>query len=304
MRAFLPMDIAKINLLSSTIPEFSTEEPAWDADTAFADSAIVSYLNSATPKLYKSLVANNLGNDPATSPTKWIEKSYTNRFRMFKWEHGHVSKGSSPMTVTIRPRGVVDAVMLGGLSAETVRVEVTNGIGGNVIFSRQQDLRSRQATTPYEWFYLPWEYATLYSNFDIPPSLDPVITMTLTSLTGICEIERFAVGQSVFLGDEEWDAQAEDEVFSDIDYDERGTPTLLPVPGVPTAELELILPASQINRVNKFKRAANARVACWSGMQRLDAYRETFSIFGVYQRFPLIAANHKEARFSLKIMGV
>lgn len=303
MRAFLPIDIAKDKLISSTIPEFSAEEPAWENDISFGDAVLVSYLDSATPKVYKSLVANNLGNDPAKSPTKWIEKTYTNRFRMFKWEHGHISQGISPMVVTIRPRKIIDAIMVGGIKAEKISIEVTDGMGGIVIFSDEKSLRSRQATTPYEWFYLPWEFDTLYATFSVPPSLDPIITVALTSTDGVCELERFAVGSSVYIGDEEWDGEADDEVFSDIDYDERGALTLNPVTGVPIAELELVIPASQINRVNKFKRAANARVACWHGMQKVHAYRETFSVFGVYQRFTLVPSNHREARFTLKLMG-
>lgn len=303
MRAFLPIDIGKDKLISSTIPEFSAEEPAWEAGTSFDDAALVSYLESATPKLYKSLVANNLGNNPETSPTKWIEKSYTNRYRMFQWQHGNVSSGTSPMIVTIRPRRVIDAVMLSGIKAEEVSIQVTDGVGGTVIFADEKNLRKRQATTPYEWFYLPWELETLYTTFSIPPSLDPVVTLTLTSVSGTCELERFAVGQSVFVGNEQWDGEADDEVFSDIDYDERGSLILNPVAGVPIAELDLLIPSSHVNRVNQFKRAANAKVVCWSGMRGVDMYTEAFSIFGVYQKFPLTAANLIEARYSLKIMG-
>lgn len=304
MRAFLPIDIGKDKLISSSIPEFSAEEPAWDATTSFSDGGFVSYINSDPPELYKSLVANNVGNNPTTSPAKWIRKSYTNRHRMFEWKHGNISVGSSPLVATIRPRATIDAMMLGGIVAESISVQVTDGIGGPVIFTDQKDLRNRQATTPYEWFYLPWEYETLYATVDIPPSLDPIVTITLTSVTGTCEIERFAVGQSIFIGEEEWDGEAEDEIFSDIDYDDRGTPTLSPVPGVPIAQLELSIPPSQINRVNKFKRAANAKVACWYGMYKLAAYRETFSIFGIYNKFVLLALNHKEAKYSLKLTGV
>jgi len=304
MRAFIPADITTEHLISSSIPEFDVDEPLWNATQSYAQGAIVSRLAGVIPKIFESLVSSNLNNDPLTSPTQWIEKSYTNRFRMFQWRHGNISIGASPLITTIRPRKRIDAVMLSGMIANNVSIEVRDGVGGEVIFSEQKNLMTRFPTNPYEWFFLESEQTKLYDTFEIPVSLDPVITMTLTSADGMCQIEYFGSGQSIYLGDEEWGGEAEDQSFSNIEYDKFGTLTELnPVEGVPEVQIELALPASHINRVNQFKRQANRRVVAWSGMRNVNAYQESFSLFGVYQEFKLIAANHKEASFSLSIMG-
>jgi hypothetical protein len=304
MRAFIPAEITTAHLVDSSIPVFDVDEPQYVDTKVYDQGEIVTDATGVIPKIYESLVANNQGNDPALSPTKWIEKSYSNRFRMFYFRHGHISIGASPLTVTIRPRKRIDAVMLGGLVANNVSVQVNDGVGGDVIFSEQKNLLTRYPTNPYEWFFVESEQTRLYDTFDIPVSPDPVITITLTSNDGICQIEYFATGQSVFLGDEEWDGEAEDQSFTNIEYDQFGTLTeLSPVEGVPEVRLELALPASHINRVNQFKRLANRRVVAWAGMRAIEAYQESFSLFGVYQDFNLTAANHKEATFSISIKG-
>ncbi|SFN10092.1 hypothetical protein, partial [Nitrosomonas communis] len=158
MKAFIPIDITDARFVSSTIAEPAAAEPAWNSGTTYAQDAEVSVITTDSHLVYKSLVAGNNNNPPASSPDKWFLKGYTNRFRMFDWNQGNPSKGLSPVTVTVKPGRRINAVMLEGLRAATVAITVQDGVGEPTVLTINKDLLNRHATTPYEWCFSPFVY--------------------------------------------------------------------------------------------------------------------------------------------------
>lgn len=302
VKAFLPIDITDAMLVSSSIVEPSASEPAWVAGT-YAEFARVSVIDTNSHLVYESLVGGNADN-PSTLPrTKWILKSYTNRFRMFEWNRGLPSVGGSPLTTTIRPGKRINAVVLIGIKAAVAEVTVQNGIGGDIVYSMTDDLLARHAMTAYEIAFTPFIYDTVFATFDIPPVGDPVITVRLTHPDGVCELGRFAIGMATDLGEVEWNTVAEDENYSEITYD-AGKAVFDPVPSMPGLEMQLAIDANRVNRALQFKGMANGKAVVWSAMHNIDAYRQMHVLIGPYQRFKFTTLNHKESAINLKIRGI
>lgn len=304
MKAFIPIDITDARFISSTLAEPAADEPTWNSGTTYAEFNLVSIVSANTHDVYESLQAANLNKPPATSLTWWKLKKKTNRFRMFDWNQGAASVGASPMTAAIRPGKRVSAVMLEGLIAATALISVQDGVGGAVVYSITKDLLERHVTTPFEYCFSPFIYSKTFSTFDIPPVLDPVITMTLTHASGTCEIGRFAAGLAYFLGTETWGSEIDSENYSTITWDAFGKATLVSIPSIPTMRMTIDADPALINRIQEFRELANGKAAVWSAMHTLSDYEQSHVLFGVYQRFPMISKNLRQAIFDLTLKGV
>ena len=140
VKAFIPMEITEARFINSTIIEPAVDEPTFNIGVTYNEFDQVSVISTDSHLLYESLINTNIGNAPATSPTAWILKSYTNRYRMFEWNNGSPSTGASPLTSIIRPGGRINAIALLGVRASMAFITVQDGVGGPVVFSLDQDL--------------------------------------------------------------------------------------------------------------------------------------------------------------------
>lgn len=305
VKAFLPIDITDDMLISSTIAEPDASEPEWDSTTTFSEGALCSVITANSHLVYESLQAGNLNHIPdKTLKTWWILKSYTNRFRMFNWYQGNPSSGQSPMTVVIRPKRRINALVLEGLKAAGLEVSIRNGIDGPVVYTIDGWLLSRNVSTFYEYFYAPFVYDRIVSAFDIPPIPDPVISVTLTDPSGICEIGRFGVGLSMDIGIVDWNSVSEDGSYSDVTFDSSGWPTLTPNEGASSLDMQIELDANRVNSVAQFKKMIKNKPVFWSAMEQVGSYSQMHVMIGIPERFRIIPQNHKTANIDLRLIGI
>lgn len=304
MRAFIPFEITDDMLISSSLDEPSTAEPLYNVNTSYALSDEVSDIQENSHLVYKSLVNNNLGN-ALTDTTKWKLKGKTNRHRMFDYNQGNPSIGQSPMTVVLRPGKRIDAIAL-DLKATELDITVRNGIDGPLIYSMDAYLLERNVTSWYEYFYAPFVYRRLISTFNIPPAPDPVIYLTLKDSTGTVELNRFAIGQSVYLGEiQDTDPIVDTNNYSQITTDDFGTTTFVPVPSKPKADLTVFAPASKTDLISQFKKESEAKIVVWSGLDDIDnPYAQSLIMFGFHRGFPIDPSDRNIVSFKLTIMGV
>lgn len=303
VKAFIPIDITDARFISSTIPEPVSGEPIFNLGDPYGEFDLASVVSANSHLLFESLINANTGNAPATSPTAWILKSFTNRFRMFEYNNGLPSTGASPLTTVIRPGSRINAISLLGVRASTASLTVRDGVGGPVVFSINQDLLARHAITPYEIAFSPFIYDNVVTTFDVPPVIDPVVTMTLTDPSGSCDVGRFAVGMAVDMGEVDWGTVREDENYSSITY-EAGFAKFDPVPSIPVLELPIEIDTARVNRARQFKEQANGKAVVWSAMTDIDYLREMHVVIGPYQRFRISTLNHRLAKIDLTIKGI
>jgi len=305
MRAFIPVDITDSMLVSSTISEPYASEPAWSAATTYAAGNLASVVTANSHLLYESLVGSNLNNPPATSPAYWILKSYTNRFRMFEWNQGDASTAESPISVVLRPGQRIDSICLEGMQASTVEIIVTNGIGGDVVYTYDADLLVRNVTSFFEFYFSPFLYKKTIVTFNIPPVPDPVITINLYDPSGTVSVSRIACGLSTYLGNIKWNPVSDSDNYSEIVWDDFGKATLTPVPSVPVTEQKVIVDINRVNLVRQFRDQVNAKASVWSGIDDMEyGYTESLILIGVYRNFRIDITNPSYAEVNLTLKGI
>lgn len=129
-----PIAITGPVLASSSVAEDDAAE--WSAVAGYAIGKRV--IKAATHRVYESLIANNVGNDPAATTGAWLDIGPTNRWAMFDQALGSVTTASEPIAVTLRPGAAVSGLAILDTTAATVRaqasgydrtVAVTDGAG-------------------------------------------------------------------------------------------------------------------------------------------------------------------------------
>lgn len=305
MRAFIPIDITDDMLISSTIVEPDAAEPAWNSAITYAADAVVSVVSANKHEIYVSAAAGNFNNPPATSPTKWVLKSYTNRFRMFEWNQGDPSVATSPLTVVLRPGSRIDALMLEGVKASVVDVTVRNGIGGPVVFTIDGYLLSRNVASFFDFLFAPFIYDKVVATFGIPPIPDPVVYLTLSDPSGTVELGRFAVGLSTYLGPIQWSPISDSDNYSEVTRDKFGRAKLTPIPSMPTNDIKLEPNANMTNLIRQFKVKSDAKAVVWSALDDMHSpYRESLVVIGVHSNFRIDISNNEFTVIDLAIKGI
>jgi hypothetical protein len=113
-----PVTLTTGMLVSSNVAE--TDWPEWSNVTVYADGAKV--IKAATHRIYESLVATNVANDPAGLSGKWLDVGPTNRWAMFDEALGTSTTRVGGVTVALAP-GAANALALLDVVGSTVRVQ-------------------------------------------------------------------------------------------------------------------------------------------------------------------------------------
>lgn len=296
MYVVLPVEItdASGRLTSTTIaePDATVSEVAWSAGTPYSLGDLV--VRTTTHKVYENVLAGTDAGLPESTPARWEDAGYTNKWAMFDTLRSTASvETSSPLIVEITPGGRFDSVGLLDVEATTARVEVYSG--ATLIYdSLDIDMSARRTTTWYEYFFGLFRYVPSVALFDLPPVSGAKVKVTLTNTTGNVAIGDCIVGMKQYIGAVQFDAEDDAVNFSRIERAFDGSATLLQRRSVPTTSQMLFTPKPMVPRLREVRADLNAIPALWSGLD--DAthdYFESLLIKGVYKRF-LISLKHEE----------
>lgn len=175
MKIINPATITDAMITSA--PEDATA--AWTAGTyAIGDERHV----VATHKVYKCAIAGASSVSPELDPTRWAEMRWTNRWACFVRTTTQASKGTTSLTVKVRP-GFCNAAAFYGLVGTSYTLTVTDGAGGPTIYTRSGMLY-RDAVDWYDVLFGPLDQQDRLFFTGIPLVVDPEIILTVTSATG------------------------------------------------------------------------------------------------------------------------
>lgn len=291
-RVIVPVEITDTILTSSTVPEPDAGETAWSAVTTYAlgDRRYV----ASNHVMYESLIAGNLNNDPTLEvqndpdnpPTKWLQVGMTNRWQALDILRNTKSTDTSPMTIVLSPGVRIDSFGAFGLEADSITVTLTKG--GTTYYTNTVDLKTREVTNWYDYFYLPFEFQPSVVAFDLPPVSGATFTVTLTSSTGTVSMSALVIGPHVNIGDVQYGAESDVLNFSVIDRAFDGTAQLLPRRSIPKIIATVMADKSLTNKIRKLRKTLNAVPAVWAGIDQTDDdYFESLLILGVYKKFSI-----------------
>ena len=268
LRLLRPIDVTSANLTTSSVAE--TDHAEWSVGTSYALGARV--IRAASHRIYESLVAGNIGNNPITAADKWLDTGPTNRWAMFDQAVGTVTSAAGSIAVTIAI-GSVDAVALLDVVAATVRVRAggydrTLAVSGGTV-----------------------------SFLDLDGASGPVI-VTISG-PGTVSAGTLLVGDLIDLGVTEASPTAGITDFSRKTIDDFGAVTIVQRAWVKRMTAAALIRTDAIDAVASAVAAARARPCLWIGQAAMD----TLTIYGFFKDFS-IEAGETLSKLSLSIEGL
>lgn len=223
LSVLIPVALTDAMFTSSTAPE--TDYAAYNAATNYALAQRC--ISTVTHRIYESLIAGNLNNDPTninnrigTTP-KWLDVGPTNKWAMLDGEVGTPTTLASPLTVVFRP-GFFNGIYLGGLDAEQLDITVKDAPAGNTIYTYSGALEGSAPPDYYEYFFDPFKPLRDFVASGIDQYNAAEITMSLTSASAPVSCGMFQLGDLRPLGSTQYGAKAKPKTFSYIKINDYG----------------------------------------------------------------------------------
>lgn len=169
-------------------------------------------------------------NAPVTDTTRWARADSTNRWRMFDASVSSQTSAVDSIAVEIRVPGRVDALYLGNINAESIHVVVKDSGGTTAYDQTYSGISGGGITSMYAWYFTPISRITDLAITDLPPYLNPRITVTLadtgnTVLCGVCmagkQVDIGSTQWGVSLGIQDYSLKAKDD-YGNYSIRERG----------------------------------------------------------------------------------
>jgi hypothetical protein len=294
MRVIKPVTFnAGTHLVSSTAVETAA---AWASGTTYAKDAVVDFGTF----YWISLVNNNTGNTPSSSPAQWALVGPDNVHAMFDEQVSTATASTSPLTVVLTP-GAVNALALLGLVGEQVVVAVTDGAGGPTIYSKTVSLDGTLIADWYQYFYEPYVQIAEVVLTDLVPISTARLTIALTG-TGTIKIGNCSFGTQYAIGDAEYGAGLGIIDYSKKETDEFGITTFVRRDFSKRLSARLMLENAQINRVSRLLSDLRATPAVW--ILADEAEYQAGTVYGFFRDFNVEIAYPVQSFVSLEIEGL
>lgn len=292
-----PVEIIDSMLVSTDVPE--TDYAEWNILTTYGLGDRVRV--TSAHKVYESAAAGNLGNNPTTSSTQWVEVGPTNRWRAFDTSNSTQTAQPTGMTYTLRPgQGVNAFAALNVVGALTVRRRTTHPTLG-AIYDETTDLSS----LPLEPGFWAWCFGTrsappLMVDTDIPgiPGCDVIVDVTGTAslAVGVLMVgERRTIGIGVEQG-----ASVSLRDYSKYIENAFGDFVLKQGNYAKDVRMSVTVLNEQVDEVFEYLTTLRATPCLFIGSSR----RRLLTTFGFIQDVPTVMANAavSEIEFNIKAL--
>lgn len=263
MKFVKPVPITDAILISSTRAE--NEVAAWSSVTTYAIGDQV--LLVSTHRVYQCVQAGNLNHDPAADLTAawWVDIGPTNRWAMFDQAIGSVTSQSSPLAVTLAP-GIVNALALLDVDAASATITMTDGAGGPTVYSRSLDLADQSILLDwYMYFFEDFAPLTYFILDDLPPYQNGRLTISLTNGAAPAQCGTLVAGAAIDIGKERHGPQIGIIDYSRKETDAYGITRVVERAYAKRFDLDLVIPAEQVDYVAQELAAIRATPVVWYG---------------------------------------
>lgn len=292
-----PITVTDAMLVSSDVPE--TDHAAWNSGTSYAlgDRVIL----TSTHKVYESLQASNTNNDPATSPTWWIEVSPTNRWKVFDTSNSTQTAQATSMTYTLAPGVAISSfAALNLTNATSLRVRLIDGTFGTV-YDKTTDLSALPpAPEWWQWFFGVRTAPTLSVATDLPAYPDAQLVIDLEGGANLA-VGVFLFGQvrQIGLGIEAG-ARVGITDYSRKETNDFGDTVLVQRAFSKRASFDMTLERDTVDTATNYLTTLRAVPCLWIG----SADYESTVIYGYYKNFEVAISYPTFSDCSLEIEGL
>ena len=284
MQIIKPVTVTNSILTSSNVAENDYAE--WAVGTTYnvGDKVIVI---GTTHKVYESLVASNLGNDPTTDDgTNWLVLGATNRWKAFDQKIGDPVVQATSIDYTLSdPNSNVTSIALFGLKGASANVTVTDTTEGEVYNKTISLLDNRNIVDWYTYFFEEQVQREQAQFLDLPPYLGADIDVTVTANTGEnTELGQLVLGFLSSLGVTSYGTAISIEDFSRKETDAFGNFIVVQRAFSQLADFDVQFETANARKIQRTLAALRATPVVYIGSED-TAYGTT--IYGFYRRFDL-----------------
>lgn len=166
-------------------------EPAHSLTGTYAKDALVH--EPASQKVYQSLITNNVGK-ALTDTTAWTPRGVTNRRKMLDEYNNTQTEFAEEILLVVAPETVCQAVYLGNLLGDEVRISVVDQVEGLVYSEISELIESTSGSSFFNWCFKPTRRRDYFGTLKLPVYANPLITICIRKIGGIAKCGMAAVG--------------------------------------------------------------------------------------------------------------
>jgi len=194
---------SEIIILDSNVAVEEEGTPVWNSDDTYSVLSIVQ--SSLSNRKYKAIQDIPAGIDPVVDVnvttgigTYWYDIEATNYFKAFDELGSSVCSNENEIYYKFQTSDI-DILYLGNISANSVRVVVTNSDEDTILLDSTYDTTSRDIYDWYDWTYNPIEFD---NNFfaNIPMAFNTTLEIYITNTNSIASVGHIAFGRGVNAG--------------------------------------------------------------------------------------------------------
>ena len=232
-----PIQIHQDHIESYNVPMLT---PAYDPSTEYSKGDIVTADDCGSIR-YESMINNNIGNDPKTSPLEWVELSMpANCFAMFDTAIGTQTKGDLSIDngdVKIKINVDTNLSGFGFLNVTNVNeiyVKVVDSFYGTV-YETTFEMNEKAIDGWYDWYFGGFEELNSFIETDINMPISGTFEVEFRSIPDqIAKVGEFIYGSLFEVGTSlygiGWDlkdfSRVEENEFGDLTVVRRATSNL------------------------------------------------------------------------------
>lgn len=292
---FLPGLSITLSNMTTNVP--ASTLPAWAANVQYALNEEVI---DASRVIWRSMTANNLGNDPATTSGKWQNRGVENRLRAFDRSLGSYVENDDLIEWVIKPGQVVTDVMLLGVVAHTVSVTMTDPTDGMVFDSGDVFMLRPSGNSHWGYFFAPIERESKVHITDLPAYTQATITIRIRNPGSKARCAEAFVGRAVWLGGTRWRPSIGFDDWSLKKRDEWGGWKAEPGAYSDRLKLQVLVRGTDYERVRNQLVRYRATPVVWIGSRGINA----LTTCGYVTGFEQILMAHGFSDCNLTIEGL
>jgi hypothetical protein len=250
----------------------------------------------------RSVKSGNIGKDPATNPTYWLDTGATNRWKMFDTsvQSQTVNAVTIDATVTLTDR--IDTMAFLNIDAISVQVIMTDPVEG-VVFNETVDTNNVEGIIDfYTYCFEPINRVTDLVINDVPPYATATVEVILVSpISGTTKCGGCVMGLGLTLGDTEMGATSGIQDYSIKQRDNFGNYTVLERAFAKRANFTVYMDSRLVDRAQNMLAFYRATPIVYIGS---GSYGATV-IYGFYKSFEIsIGYPDGESVCTLEIEGL
>lgn len=289
-----PIAVTLSNMTTNVAP---SELAPWMVNKTYA---LGDEIIDDTGLIWRSLVAGNTGNAPATSEGKWQRRGVENRLRMFDASLGSYTEADDLIEVQIKPGCIVTDIELLGIQAHTVQVLMRDPVDGDVFDSGVQLMLKPSGNSHWNYFFAPIARERKLSFTGLPAYTQATITIRISNRGAKARCAEAVIGRAVWLGNTQWRPSISFDDWSLKKRDDWGGWMAEPGAYSDRLKLQVLVHGTQYERVRNEILAYRARPVVWIGARGYGV----LTTYGYITGFDQVLVAHGFSDCNLTIEGL